>query len=231
MTTIMVVPRCSTAYSRLPMAMGSGVLPASRTTNRSPKVLSKSNSGATRLSEQASTATFGDCVFASFVRSATRSRLFGLPSMKRAFPAERSSQSGSLAGAFCWAKAARPKQRTTSRCFRIVGQHHTGKAGGEQGGKCRSLARDDLRDGRGGARLKACPDTTYALGSDTSSLFQCPQRPQPARNFSRSSGVILSQRSAMRRFHVHGGGPGRRKPPNKILLKMSKPRACQKVMV
>ena len=40
------------------MASGSGVLPAVRTTKKSPRVLSKTNSGATRLSEQASTATF-----------------------------------------------------------------------------------------------------------------------------------------------------------------------------
>src|SRR4029077_10976350 len=50
----------------------------------------------------------------------------------------------------------------------------------------------------------------------------------PSRNRSRSSGVILSQRSIMRRRQCIPLGPPRN-PPNRILLRITSPMACQKV--
>ena len=52
---------------------GPALFPAARTTNRSPKVWSKINSGGTRLSEQLSTVAFGCCDFVSDWRTLTGS--------------------------------------------------------------------------------------------------------------------------------------------------------------
>src|SRR5262252_5634850 len=53
----------------------------------------------------------------------------------------------------------------------------------------------------------------------------------PSRNFSRSSGVICSQRCIMRRLqYMCPPGPPR-KPPKRILVRTKRPRACEKLML
>src|SRR5271165_2633508 len=58
-----------------------------------------------------------------------------------------------------------------------------------------------------------------------------PQRPRmPWRNFSRSSGVMRSQRSAMRRPESERRNPRPLTPPKRIRHKARRPTACQKVI-
>src|SRR6266566_2173733 len=71
---------------------GPAIFPAARTTNRSPKVWSKTDSGGTRLSEQLSTVAFGCCDFVSDSRTLTTARGFSLPATKRLLPSIRSDQ-------------------------------------------------------------------------------------------------------------------------------------------
>src|SRR4051812_32918093 len=91
-TSSTLLPRCSTAYSMLPKPTASATLPAERTTKRSPRFLSNSNSGATRLSEHVSTIVLGCCPFDSADRSCLNSRTLGLPVTKRWLPSTKSFQ-------------------------------------------------------------------------------------------------------------------------------------------
>src|SRR5207253_11002607 len=94
------LPKCSNAYSVLASTNGPAIFAAARTTNRSPKVWSKTDSGGTRLSEQLSTVAFGCCDFVSDSRTLTTARGFSLPATKRLLPSIRSDQilSGDCAG-------------------------------------------------------------------------------------------------------------------------------------
>src|SRR6185437_9263157 len=85
-TTITWAPRILTANSRLPMAMGSALLPATRTTNISPRPWSKIASDGSRLSEQLSTETGGCWIFSRRRRWETISRESGVPATNRLLP-------------------------------------------------------------------------------------------------------------------------------------------------
>jgi hypothetical protein len=68
------------------------MLPAAPTTNKSPKLWSKTNSGETRLSEQLSTVAFGCCELVSDSRTLMTERGFNLSATKRLLPSIRSDQ-------------------------------------------------------------------------------------------------------------------------------------------
>src|ERR1043166_4270773 len=156
----MCVPRCATAYSSEPTAIGSGELPASRTTNRSPTLLSKSSSGPTRLSAQASTPTSGVCVFAHFWRSAVNFFACGLPETKRWLPAARSCQSWSADGtgaeSFGLSAANRTSElhRRRPRARILIRPSRGGRKIYHGGRKMRTeFLGPELDDGRAGAAL------------------------------------------------------------------------------
>ena len=86
----------------------------------------------------------------------------------------------------------------------------------------------DFPNPRSRAPLRSSFAWSQALGSAVRDP-NGPQRPLiPSRNFSRSSGVICSQRSIIRPRQCMCGPRGPRIPPNRILLRTNRPSACQK---